>query len=486
MTRTATTKRGRKATTTDRRLRAVGYIRASVKREGMITPEVQEDGIAKTCEAKGYDLVAVKSDLGRSGGEGKKRPGLDEARAMIARGEADVLVAYKLDRLARSVLDFADLWAELSAAGAGFVSVKESFDTSTPMGLAMLQITMVFAELERNTIMLRAADAAEYRRDQGLAPGGSAPYGYRRDGCNLTPHDDEAEVVRRMVAHILAGGSIRSLVKQLNDERVPPSERVVAEAEARGDRAEWGYVTVRKMLGSPIMAGLRPDPETGEMVHGKWTAIVDPGDWRRMRAILDDPARTLIREARATTLLSGILRCGRCGDGMRPKNTRFGVRYRCNNGTACTGTSILGADAEPWVLEQLWKVLDAKGLRPVKVELTSDLDSEAAKLHAELDELTRLYETRELELTEYMSFRRAAQAQLSKVEGAREVERRDSAIVDLLGRGGSVRELWEADELTIDTKRAVIREALGNITVRDNGKRGVRQPAADRLEVAGR
>ena len=125
--------------------RAIGYVRVSVDHERKVSPEIQAEAIDQPCAGKGWDLVHMEVERGRSAGRGKKRPGLDRVREMVRCGEADVLVVWKLDRCSRSVHDFSALLEELRAEGAGFVSCTESFDTSDPLGEAMVQITMVFA-----------------------------------------------------------------------------------------------------------------------------------------------------------------------------------------------------------------------------------------------------------------------------------------------------------------------------------------------------
>src|SRR4051794_40101813 len=154
----------------------VGYARVSVDAPDKVSPEMQAEAIEAQCELKGWELV----ERGRSAGEGKKRPGLDRARKLIRTGEAAGLVVWRIDRCSRSVRDFAEILAELRHHDADFVSVTESFDTSTAMGRAMLQITMVFAELERARMGERAAAWQAYRAKQGGTPTTRANLGYRR------------------------------------------------------------------------------------------------------------------------------------------------------------------------------------------------------------------------------------------------------------------------------------------------------------------
>src|SRR5829696_10099412 len=122
----------------------------------------------------------MEGERGRSAGTGKKRPGLDHVRKMIRCGEADVVVVWKLDRCSRSVHDFSVLLEELRHEDAGFVSCTESFDTSDPMGEAMVQITMVFAQLERARSSQRALAWHAHRARRGDRYLGRAAFGYVR------------------------------------------------------------------------------------------------------------------------------------------------------------------------------------------------------------------------------------------------------------------------------------------------------------------
>ena len=160
--------------------RAVGYVRVSVDHERKVSPEIQADAIEKLCAAKGWNRVHLEVERCRSAGTGKKRPGLDHVREMIRCGEADVLAVWKLDRCSRSVHDFSVLLEELRSQDAGFVSCTESFDTSDPMGEAMVQVTMVFAELERARSSQRALAWHADRASRGDPYLGRAPFGYLR------------------------------------------------------------------------------------------------------------------------------------------------------------------------------------------------------------------------------------------------------------------------------------------------------------------
>jgi len=182
---------------------------------------MQAEAIEAQCKLKGWELVELIVERGRSAGEGKKRPGLDRARKLIRTGEARGLVVWKIDRCSRSVRDFAEILAELRHHDAEFVSVTESFDTSNAMGRAMLQITMVFAELERARMGERAAAWQAYRAKQGGTPTTRAILGYRRVDGQLLLDEQTAPIVKQAVEILLGTGSLSAAAGVLRDSGHP-------------------------------------------------------------------------------------------------------------------------------------------------------------------------------------------------------------------------------------------------------------------------
>ena len=176
------------------------YGRQSVDREDSISIESQVEycqyetrgGKYKTFTDKGYS------------GKNTDRPKFQEMLEAIRQGDVKRVIVYKLDRISRSILDFATMMAEFQEHGVEFVSCTEKFDTSTPMGRAMLNICIVFAQLERETIQMRVFDAYVSRSRKGFYMGGRIPYGYKKepymiDGkktSHYVPVPEEAEVVR--------------------------------------------------------------------------------------------------------------------------------------------------------------------------------------------------------------------------------------------------------------------------------------------------
>lgn len=207
------------------------YCRQSVDRVDSISIESQIEycqyevrgGKYKTFTDKGYS------------GKNVDRPEFQSMMEAIRRGEVSRVIVYKLDRISRSVMDFMHLFTEFQQYGVEFVSCTEKFDTSSPMGRAMLKIIVVFAELERETIQQRVMDAYMSRSRKGFYMGGRIPYGYKLEPFTIegkkTAHyaiiPEEAEVVKLIfsmyaqpqtsygdiVRHLEANGIVNSRTK---------------------------------------------------------------------------------------------------------------------------------------------------------------------------------------------------------------------------------------------------------------------------------
>ena len=312
--------------------RAVGYVRVSVDHECKVSPEIQAEAIEKLCAGKGWNLVHLEVERCRSAGTGEKRPGLDHVREMIRCGEADVLVVWKLDRCSRSVHDFSVLLEELRSQDAGFVSCTESFDTSDPMGEAMVQVTMVFAQLERARSSQRALAWHAHRASRGDPYLGRAPFGY------LRARDERGR----------PAGPLEI------DETTAPLVRRAAEMFLAWTQS-W-----RKGLASPQLAGIRI--VDGMPITGSWPAILDVDTHQAIVAELNRPERGRGRTAGERWLLSGFLVCGKCGQSMlagghHQVKAESGIvkrqrHYRCarpgNLSTGC-GTTMAADPLEAWV-----------------------------------------------------------------------------------------------------------------------------------------
>lgn len=223
------------------------YSRQSIDKQDSISVETQIN-MCKSSECRSDDNVRSFIDKGFSG-KNTNRPQFKLMMDEIKSGKIQKVVVYRLDRLSRSLVDFASMWQILDAYNVEFVSVSEKFDTTTPMGRAMIYIIMVFAQLERETISERVRDNYYERTKHGGWPGGPAPYGFDNgrievDGKSvptLIPNDSIAIVKRIFDEYVMSGSSLGSIAKKLTEENVTSAKN-----------AGWNNITVSGILKSPV------------------------------------------------------------------------------------------------------------------------------------------------------------------------------------------------------------------------------------------
>lgn len=221
------------------------YARQSLFKKDSVSISGQIDLCRK---AAGVDLKEYK-DAGYSG-KNTARPDFQRLIRDIKADKIRTIYVYRLDRFSRSVADFSQLWETLQEHDVEFVSVNENFDTKTPMGRAMLQIIMIFAQLERETTAERVKDNYYRRVSLGCWPGGPAPYGFDVvkvmgvDGklvSMLTPNDKINTVIRIFNEYAEEDMSLSRLARRLTKEGVPGARR-----------EGWDNVALSRILHSPV------------------------------------------------------------------------------------------------------------------------------------------------------------------------------------------------------------------------------------------
>lgn len=341
--------------------RCVIYVRISKDRENETSTTTQEAEARAYATRKGWDVAAVCVDPGRSAFKrGVKRPELEQALSMVETGQAQVLLVWKLDRFARSVVDFFDYWQRLQNAGGEFASVVETFDTTTPMGRLMILIVASFAEMESDMKRERTQSWNDHLTANGSAPLGPRPYGYVRTGSHeLTIDPVEADLIREAAAHILKGDSLRATIKALKPVSSKSTDEHQIPMSARG---------LRSVLMSPTTAGLRKS-DAG-FITGSWAPILDRETWEAVTVTLGDPSRKLMKGNHIKHLLSGIMSCGACGGMMgirkwKPAGREGQWRYTCRD---CNHNSIFQGPADNVIRERIatvdqatWAALRTQG-----------------------------------------------------------------------------------------------------------------------------
>ncbi len=185
-------------------------------------------------KAEGWVLLpTVYEDAGLSGGT-LERPGLQRLLDDIDAGLVDRIVVYKVDRLTRSLSDFAKLVERLEAAGAVFVSVTQSFNTATSMGRLTLHMLLSFAQFEREVTAERIRDKVAASKRKGLWMGGRVPLGYEKDGRTLCINEAEAKTVRTLYALYRKHGTLRQMKAEADRLRLRTKQRFAADGTRTG------------------------------------------------------------------------------------------------------------------------------------------------------------------------------------------------------------------------------------------------------------
>lgn len=306
-----------------RKLRCAVYTRKSSE-EGLeqefnslhAQREASEAYIASQ-RSEGWVLIRDRYDDGGISGGTLERPDLKRLLSDIEDGLVDVVVVYKIDRLSRSLADFAKLVEVFDRNGVTFVSVTQSFNTTTSMGRLTLNILLSFAQFEREVTAERIRDKVAASRKKGIWMGGVPPYGYRVQNRKLLVDQESATHVRWIFTRFIEIGSCTVLAREVGQRglRTP-----------RGNRIDKKYLY--RMLNNRAYIG--EAVHKGDNYPGEHNALIDTAMWERVHAILQESPRKRAAHTRAETpaLLKGLL-YGPDGAAFSPTHTRKGGKlYR--------------------------------------------------------------------------------------------------------------------------------------------------------------
>jgi site-specific DNA recombinase len=275
---------------------------------------------------EGWKLVKTHySERGLSGGT-LERPALQSLLSDIRAREIDVVVVYKVDRLTRSLADFAKLVEVFEANGVSFVSVTQQFNTTSSMGRLTLNVLLSFAQFEREIAGERIRDKFAASRRKGMWMGGTVPLGYGVRDRKLVVNDTEAESVRHIYRRYMELGCVSRLQAELAQAGVRSKQRILTSGRVLGGCA-FGRGALYHLLRNRIYRG--------EVVHhgiaysGEHQAIVDEELWNTVQTKLS----ANIQMGRRTRIATGALLSGLIfddgGNRMSPTYTvRRGDRYR--------------------------------------------------------------------------------------------------------------------------------------------------------------
>jgi len=445
------------------------YARQSVDKKDSISIESQID----FCK---YELKGGNSkeytDKGFSG-KNTDRPRFKELISDIEQGLISKVVVYKLDRISRSIIDFANMMELFQKYNVEFISSTEKFDTSTPMGRAMLNICIVFAQLERETIQQRVTDNYYARCQKGFHMSGRPPYGYKLtptvvNGINTNMYEADPEAAERIkmmfdmyadpetsfgdIARYFSNEGIREDGKEISRVTISQLLKNPAYAQADIDVYEFfksqGTVVVNDaqdfsgsngcylFQGREVAASKRSNLNEQILVVAPHEGLVSSDTWLTVRKKLLTNTNTNFRSGNkaATTWLAGKLKCGRCGSGLTVIKSVYDVLYlRCRKRAdrkSCEGCGTLHVkEVEHFIYDEMCRKMQ---------EFKTLTDSNPAKANAKLTALK----------TELAQVETEVEKLLNTLTGA------NTALISLANQ--------KADEL--ETKRQSLVKAIADMT----------------------
>ncbi|MCZ8020016.1 recombinase family protein [Novosphingobium sp.] len=270
-------------------LRCAVYTRKSTE-DGLEQEFNSLDAQREACEAyilsqrhEGWSLVPGRYDDGGYSGGNMERPGLKALMAEIDAGQIDVIVVYKVDRLTRSLADFAKIVERLDARQASFVSVTQAFNTTTSMGRLTLNVLLSFAQFEREVTGERIRDKIAASKKKGIWMGGPVPLGYQVIDRKLIPVPEEAERVRIIMRRYLEVRNVPRLIEILRAEGVVTKVQQRVSGPHRGG-IPFARGSLFHLLKNPVYRG--KIVHKGKVYDGEHEAIVDEVLWNQVQSHL--------------------------------------------------------------------------------------------------------------------------------------------------------------------------------------------------------
>lgn len=311
-------------------------------------------------QQSGWVALERQYDDGGCSGANLERPALQRLLDDVAAGRVDAVVVYKVDRLSRSLFDFARLMGVFEQRGVSFVSVTQDFNTSTSMGRLMLNVLLSFAQFERELISERTRDKLGAARRKGKWIGGIPILGYdiAPGGGRLIVNEVEAKQVGQIFAIAAAGESLDAIGEEIARRGIKTKQWTSRDGRVHEGK-RFGKSTLRALLSNvQYLGSIR---HKGRIYAGEQEAIVDRKVWQKVNRRLEERGGSQAgrQHQRRRTALGGLLDCGHCGAEMvRMAATRHGRQYsyygcvKTKQG-ACAQAPVAREDLEEAVRQQV-------------------------------------------------------------------------------------------------------------------------------------
>ena len=360
-------------------------------------------------KAEGWVCLPDRYDDGGYTGGNMERPALQRLLADIDADRIDCVGVYKVDRISRSLLDFARMMETFDKHQVSFVSVTQHFNTATPMGRLILNVLLSFAQFEREIISERTRDKIAAARRRGKWSGGKPFLGYdlltAPGGSKLIVNEEEAACIRAIFELYLEHERLVPVLEELERRGWHTKQWITRKGETRGGRP-FDKVTLFRLLTNPAYLGKVKHHD--ELYEGEHAAIIDEAIWQRAQAVLHRNGRSggAIVENKYGALLKGLLRCVPCGCAMihstsskGPKRYRYYVCAKAmkRGWYTCPSKSVPAGELERFVVDQIRSIgrdpsVLAETIRQVRAQsqkAIADLEREQRTLERDIARRTK-------------------------------------------------------------------------------------------------
>jgi site-specific DNA recombinase len=465
---------------------AAVYARISLDRNGEgLGVQRQERLCRELARQKGWRVADVYRDNDRSAHNGKPRPAYERMLADIERGVIDAVICVDQDRLVRRPIELEHFIDLADRRGVALANVSGDTDLSTSDGRLSARIRGVVARQEGEKKAERLQREAEDAARRGVGRWARRAFGYemvpatRTDGspklntngkvlCERVVVPAEADAIRDAARRVLAGEALPAIARRWNDLGLAPPQ---------GARHGWSANTVGIVLRNPRLAGIRTYKGDEVAEEGDWQPILPADQWRNLE-------RRLRRTARpgrpSTSLLAGVARCGLCGASLWSayRKNRAGERverYSCVKRPGSPGCGKIGVVGDP--LDHLVadtaiaalagpKLTQARRRAAKRRGRASDQDHAKALARAEqkLEDLAVDHARDRITRREWLAARDDLHRQIAEHTSALDAD--TGPLADLPGSEKALREKWDAEETTVDWRRAVLGAVIDAVIVK--------------------
>lgn len=489
------------------------YCRQSLDKKDSISIETQIDLCKKQFDSK--EKHKVYTDKGYSG-KNTNRPDFESLMADIRAGIVNRVIVYRLDRISRSTLDFANMMDNFNRYNVEFISATEKFDTSTPMGKAMLQIIMVFAELERSTIQLRITDNYYTRGKKGFFMGGRVPYGFNKEKTNINgvktsklieDIEQSTHLIKMFDMYSSSDISLGKVSDYFNEKDIPAPN---------GGR--WDSNKISRMLRNPVYVRADADIYSyyvnkgcqitndvsdfigvyGCFLYGKREAnerkytnvkdhvlslslhkgLIDSHTWLLCQYKLDTNKQIKNSGKGKYTWLSGVAKCGYCGYAVSVVTSDGKYKYfNCRGKTnlkICSGHSrVIHVDEVEDIVEAELKT-KVEELQGVKYEIGNKDDATINKIKIQLVEIDKQIENLVIQMAEannvVISYINKKIKSLDNTKNNLLEELKKTTIQNKQNKpiGEMIKQVKEWDKLDLEQKKVICKSMVNKVFIRDD------------------